>query len=77
MKVSILLLPILAGLGMASVIIKVQEQALEQALEQEVPYGTACCNTTPCFGGCPVHGHWEVSSYCLTDRHIIASSMLM
>jgi hypothetical protein len=63
MKISILLLPILAGLGMArTIIIK------EQALEQEGFNALGCCPATPCLIGCWVGGVWQVSSYCLTDR---------
>jgi hypothetical protein len=57
MKVSIALSTILAGLAAANVMqIKVSN---DDIITQE------CCNTTPCIGGCPVHGVWRVSTHCL------------
>lgn len=83
MKFSMVLVPILAGFGLAGVVCQREESAanaadvadaanaanaadsvnaadvtnsIEAATDAEV-----CCNTTPCFIGCPVNGVFVVS----------------
>ncbi|GKZ58519.1 hypothetical protein AnigIFM49718_004339 [Aspergillus niger] len=69
MKFSMVLVPILAGFGLAGVVRQREESVANVADVTDVTNGAdvtdsieaatdaeVCCNTTPCFIGCPVNG---------------------
>ncbi|KAJ5239009.1 hypothetical protein N7468_003628 [Penicillium chermesinum] len=55
MKFSIAILPIIAALGMASVMDEksTAKSAASSLIDAASPKAEVCCNTTPCFVGCP------------------------
>lgn len=66
MKVSIILLPILAGLGLASILRERAAQAENRSGDLGAAAARNCCDQTPCIIGCYVEGFGvAVSSYCL------------
>lgn len=69
MKASIVVLPILAALGMASIMrieFAKDNGELVVAGDGADAHGS-CCNQTPCFMGCPVGGSFKVSFRFLAD----------
>jgi hypothetical protein len=64
MKFSIAILPVLAALGMASVMDeKSAAKSAAYSFIDAAAKAEVCCDATPCFIGCPVNGTPAVSSH--------------
>lgn len=64
MKLSMTILPVLAGFGLAAITSEKGLNALAAVEEMEKNTSAdICCPATPCFVGCPTGGQWAVSVY--------------